>query len=728
MVPFSRAKKQIPSKQRKGAHRPASKLRKRRSPPQEEPVSATGSRGLARYCDLVALFLLMIATLPAVWLSPHTLVVVEHPVLIDHSWILDTSFKASRGLWLGRDVTFTYGPLFQWLSSAPARWTGFSMGAVHSTYNTLPLWCTFLLGYLTLRLLLPEQPAWKHSVLLILLSVFWAASELRSSLPIFLFALFLRGWYALRDGSLSPVVLGCFAAIMCAVACLYSADAGIYSFAAFLISLAGVACEGYREWQALRRYSIALLTFGGSSAVLVIVINAIMATPLDFRFWKNSLAIIAGYRWIEPFPILTGFDGMRLIGPLVVASIIFLVRMVNKSSRNIITARRGFCFGALVFSVVCMQPALVRSDLPHIIIGTFALVFFAGILLFSFESRAASVFAVAFAIACSLFLAQPALVLLPTNIRDRFSNLRGPITACPNGLKEFDRTCYPAAVTDMLQTAAAYLQQHSNPNSSIVIFPFQTLFGMASGRNVAGGVMQSYLVSGTRLSQIDIAGLDRATAPAGLYLPDADLKHATTNDLSLLVDGVANFTRSPEIWLWMVRHYRSDRELVPGVIGLQRDDSRVGRISIHPQPIGVSAQTAPVEEQRTLIDLGSFSWPSQADFLRLRVTVRYSAWWKLRKPARLLLEITRADGSRDVQYFLVQPNVSAEVWFYPWRQPELANYFDADESHWRSSRPPLTRLRLLVTPLDWVSIQPDTVVIEAADAVRITQGTSTISF
>ncbi len=69
-----------------------------------------------------------------------------------------------------------------------------------------------------------------------------------------------------------------------------------------------------------------------------------------------------------------------------------------------------------------------------------------------------------------------------------------------------------------------------------------------------------------------------------------------------------------------------------------------------------------------------------ADFLRLRLTARYGPLWKLRKPERLQLEITRADGSRDLQSFVVEPNVSSEVWFYPWNQAELANYFAADES------------------------------------------------
>ncbi len=70
-----------------------------------------------------------------------------------------------------------------------------SFGALYATWNTVPLWCAIVFAYLALRLLLPEQPPWKRFVLLLLLSSFWETS-LRTTFPVLLFALFLRGWYA----------------------------------------------------------------------------------------------------------------------------------------------------------------------------------------------------------------------------------------------------------------------------------------------------------------------------------------------------------------------------------------------------------------------------------------------------------------------------------------------------------------------------------------------------
>ena len=240
--------------------------------------------------------------------------------------------------------------------------------------------------------------------------------------------------------------------------------------------------------------------------------------------------------------------------------------------------------------------------------------------------------------------------------------------------------------------------------------------------------MQAYTASGPALSQLEIAGLENAPVPAGLYLPDADMTHLSDSglvhwrnlDLSLPVGGTYNFTRTPEVWFWMLQHYHSEGQLSTGVFGLPRDDSRGSRISMQAQTLGLAARTYPIRERSSVVDIGLPYWPEGTDFLRLRLTVRYAWWWKLRKPERLQLELIRADGSSELRWFVVQPNTSMEVWFYPWSQPDLARYFDEDESNWRSTpRPAITGLRILSTPLDWVSVAPSAIVVEAADAVRM---------
>ena len=84
--------------------------------------------------EWLVLLILLAASTPPILFRRTSLTIVPPFNLLDGSWILDTSYKAAGGIWLGRDVAFTYGPLFQWLSSAPSRWIGISVGSILATW------------------------------------------------------------------------------------------------------------------------------------------------------------------------------------------------------------------------------------------------------------------------------------------------------------------------------------------------------------------------------------------------------------------------------------------------------------------------------------------------------------------------------------------------------------------------------------------------------------------
>ncbi len=691
---------------------------------------------LAGHWDLLVLLLFVIASIDPVWLSPRVPSVVREPSLTDDSWHLDEVFKLSRGIWVGREVAFTHGPIFQWLSSVPARVLGVSMGAVYATWDAVMLWCALVSVYLTLRLLLAEQPAWRRALLLFPLLVFWLVSwesSLQYALPVLLFVIFLRGWYAVTEGRAKSYGLGTVAALLCVVAFLISSDTGVYSAAAWVIATAAIFFEERRDKQVAGRCIVALLSYAVSGLIFALAVNAAMGRTFDFRFWKDSAQIVSVYRWATP-AAMTNAGTARLLVTLVVGAVAFLFRARTRSARNpAIAQRAAFLLGGFAFALVMLQSALVRSDLGHVESASFAMVLLTATVLFSFQSRRISSAAVPLAIICSLLFVRPASG--PANAIRLVRQLLKPKTQCPAGLREFDRSCFAPEFTAMLRSTTSYLVQHSGPREDIVVFPYQTIFGIASRRSAAGGLMQPYTASGPYLSQLEISGLERAPAPAGLYLTDLEwgfrdgrpgLSEANgirrlNLGIGVPIDGVYNFTRTPELWFWMLRHFRTEGGAVSlGIFGLRRDDSRAARISMQPQTLGVAAQTFPLRERSSIVDLGAPAWPTGADFLRLRLTVRYGFWWKVRKPENMQVEITRADGSSELRWFIVQPNVSSEIWLYPWSQDDLANYLDADESHWRTTpHPAITRLRLIATPLDWVSVAPDAIVLEAADAVRI---------
>ena len=650
---------------------------------QRPPVPAAEQRQflwLKKYWDFLAVVLLGMASFPTVWLRQRAVFLVPNYGLIDDHWHLDSTFKALRGICIGRDVAFTHGPIFQWLSSIPARTMPLSMGALYATWNTVPLWCAIVFAYLALRLLLPEQPPWKRFVLLLLLSSFWETS-LRTTFPVLLFALFLRGWYAVKDGRMRSLFVGIGGAVLCGTAFLIAGDTGVYATAAWFICFGAMALEMRRDRFGAKLFS-ALLAFAGAAVLLAVVINCFLASPLEFKFWRDSLAQVTVYRWATP-AAMTDKGTTLFFGGLLIGLAIFVLRFATRDkAAGAITERTAFLAGAFGLGLAQMQSALVRSDVGHVIIGEFAMIFFASVILFSFRGRLSAI-GVFVAIACSMLFSHP--VFRPSSVIRLYSQLREPMTECPPGYGEFDRACYLEPLTPPMLTAAAnFLSQHSGPNDSIFVFPYQTMFGLAARRDVAGGLMQAYTASGPELSRIEISGLEGKSIPAALYLPDDDYSHMSEaevarwsrNYLSVPVDGISNFTRIPEVWFWMVRRYRTSEQLTPGVVGLQRDDSRVNRIAMQAQSLGLPARSYPIDERSSVTALGAPSWPQGFDFIRLRIKVHYPFWWKLRKPERLQLEITRANGTRDIQWFMAQPNVSTEVWFYPWSGPDLARYFE----------------------------------------------------
>jgi len=692
-------------------------MSKHRSSPA---ISTRPLSKLARNWDALLVLLLIVASLPLAWLSPKTVVVIQHPGTFDDHWVLDAVYKVTHGIYFARDVVFLYGPLAHWLMAAPPRLAGLSLGSIYTSYRTLLLWCAVVFTYGALRLLLPEQPAWKRAVLLLVMCAFWTSWDGRTALGLLLFAGFLRGWYAVREGTLMPVPFACGSALAIAFAFYYSADTGVYGIAAWSLTLAGVVWQHRRETHKLRLVINALAAFAASAIVLLFVINLANGGLLDFHFWRTSLALVSVHRWNEPVAMSDSGE-VHLLVPLLAGSALFALRLLVPADRSkVIAARIGFLLSAFAFAVLSMQSGLVRSDFPHIIAGVYPIAFFSGVILFSFRSRIVSIGAAIATVAASLLFVRLLPEFQPASLRWRLARMIHPIATCPRGYREIDRACFPDEFANSLQATVTYLQQHSSERDAVLIYPYQYMFAVAARRDAAGAVEQSFLANGAYLSQFDIDGMKRANAPVGLFVRDATPREYASPTLSLPIDDVSNFTRTPDVWFWVFRNYRADQPLAPGVIGLVRDETRVARISSQVFPLSLQVHTYPVDSRSAGIELGAPEWPAGgADFLRLRMKLRYSPLWKLRKPERLQLEITRADGSRSLRSFVLEPNVETDVWFYPWDEADLALFFDSHEETWRMSpRPAIANLRLIVSPLDWFSQKPESVTIGAADAVR----------
>lgn len=669
-------------------------------------------RRLSRSWDILGVILLILSSLPSVWISPRSLGIVGSPAPTDDSWIVDMVFKASHGIWIGRDVAFTFGPLLQWLSSVPARSVGVSMGAIFPTYGTLPLWCGLVLSWIALRLLLSEQPPWKRLVLFLLVNLFWSTLDLRPYVNVFVFSVFLSGWYAVSNGVVRSWLAALAAALLSVASFLVSPDTGVYAVAILIVTWAGVALEFRRQRSMLRRLALALVQCAGFLLVLTVAINAWAATPFDFRFWKISLALAGTYRWFEPLG-MSKPGKVCVVAALVTGLLVFALRAFFRSSSNAsLTARPGFLLSGALFAFLALQSGLVRSDIGHVYRSIFPAIFLMGCIAFALRGRLQWVI-VPTVVAASALLASPQPALLPTNIAGYYSQNHHPLMSCPADLEEFDRACFTPQFVQGLESASAFLKSHTDPAQAVVVFPYQSIYGVAAQRNVAGGLLQAYQANGKLLSQVELQGLENSDAPAGLYLPEGPLSPA--------IDGVPNFTRTPEVWFWFLRHYRAASQPSPGIWALiRRDPAFQGLGDMQVIPLAMESKYYPVRQRHSQLELGSVSWPPEgADFLRLQMRVNYPFWWKIRKPERIQLEISYDNGQRALKTFVLPPNTDSEVWFYPWDESDLIRFFGPDDD-WRTRRPAVSSLRLLTSPYDWVSVVPDSVFLERAEAVRLT--------
>ena len=665
--------------------------------------------------DWCLLLLLLAASSPTILFRHQSLFYGPGLELLDSSWVLDTSYKAATGIWFGRDVVFTYGPLFQWLSSTPSRWLGISTGAVFTTWYTLPYFLIVLATFLSAWLLLQEASPWKRRLFFLVAVVFWSHPDVRTAVSIAVFLGFMRLVDAVASDTRIRVLPALVAGAVCILCFLLSTDTGLYSVAALALSVTAT----YAVKRRLPGTGFRLMIFTGLAAacfaVLMLATNAAMASPLNFKFWESSLTFGTSYRWFEPLAMPKASKRLVLC-TLGMGIVIFsLAWRWREPDSRCWTLSPSFLLSGFFFSFLMLQSGLVRSDLGHVLLAIYPMIFFCGAIVAGGRNSAPVLSAtiLGMAVAVTLLLLPPYWIFAPGTLEAKWSGMHAPMVGCPDGFRLFDQACFRTADSELLSSVSAYVDQHTDRRDPILVFPYETAFGLTSRRMVAGGVLQSYLVNGEYLTNLELAGLRRWDPPFGLYFPDGVISEA--------VDGIPNFTRSPRLWFYLVRHYRLAGSPAKGVLGLARDGTRDWRLTLHQQELETTPGEMPITSRNSSFDLAPVHWPSEgADFLRLRLRITYSPLWKIRKPSQTSVQITFADGSQKRIGFLVEPNRTSEVWLYPWDGAAMGSYFAADEAEWRvTNRPAVVGLKLFITRFDWISVVPSRLFIESVDAVRM---------
>ncbi len=265
-------------------------------------------------------------------------------------------------------------------------------------------------------------------------------------------------------------------------------------------------------------------------ALLMLVTNTWMSSTLNFKFWRSSLVIANGYRWFEPIPMVQQ-NKWLLFKILAMGVVVFGAAWLRRRPDGPWTRRTAFLISGFCLAFLMMQSSLVRSDYGHIIIGIYPMIFLCGAIAID-EVRSAPLLSVVLPVAtliATLAFAHPYPLFLPGSIATQLQQIVHPTLRCPEGSGEFDRACFSPKDAELVRSVSTYVDQHTIAGNSIAVFPYETAFGLTSRRQVAGGVLQSYLVNGEYLTGVELAGLRQADPKFGLYLPDGAISLASTS-------------------------------------------------------------------------------------------------------------------------------------------------------------------------------------------------------
>lgn len=653
---------------------------------------------------------------------------------IDSSWALQIAFNSHQGVWLNRDVWFSYGPLFEWLLRActwPHKW---SLGAFFKYGRWLGVSSVHYGGWLTgffiiaatwaiCAFLLRGQPPWKRLFYIFELVVFWMYWDVRPVADVLLFAVAVYECDRIRNRSAGlprALCLGLFITL----AFLLSADAGVYALAGFLIVSFSYLCWYRTVPGYFRRVLRFVVWVTAGVAAGTFLTGVILTRSNGVEFWRMNLALLQGYRWAMSIPFDAALAA-RLFFVTGMTLTIFVLGWIWRDARSLCPVRHpAFLTAAALFSLLMLQSSLVRADWEHVFFGLIPGIMLVGAVLMGADTdsrgRAWQYLPVFLALGLTaVFSPAPNPSFVPSMLARHVSSYRlQAAKSCPPGTSYLNGACFLESDYNLIHTVAQYIAGHSAPSDWIAIFPYQNIYGVAANRKVAGGILQNYAAIGDQLVARHIAGLESTKPSLAVYSVDGVGWGG--------IDGVPNLTRSPEIWLYLQSHYESVAEPVPGVAILQRDSARQQhwKMQVTDLPVSQEARNAHFGGSTGLEVAADLSWPAEAAFLRLTVQVRYPFWWHVLKPRHLLVTLGFADGTEKNVVAIAEPNRPANIWIYPWRDADLQNYFSADDTTWRSAAPgtPLRRVSIMPYGRDVFSVDPTSIRVTGLQAVELSLG------
>jgi hypothetical protein len=550
--------------------------------------------------------------------APHNSVSVEGASLIG----LAQSFQQHNIS--GRDFQSMFGPGAQLLASVAMSATK-THSAAHAYGMITFVFCGASAFLIAIMLLLCDRLTWQDSLIVygfcFSLNLFFDVLDIRTALLLAIAALAYRITSAetIRQLMIWSTVTG----LACFCAQLVTFDLGIY---AAVVVLGSVVAGSI-----LTRNSDVLL---GLAVIVATIAAANLGLVASFKWTSANYGLMFDYQSYALEILRTFHNSMgtmwelstgHTIGLAVVALYVIGASVIVILRRSSDSLDASLFAGLLLLSVIWLNTASVKSDVPHIMAAFTPMVLVLGLLATKVwasrpEGIAWAIVVVALLFVWPLFNASAANDVVQiadgrVQARAAIRNLyNGPLAAGP--------------VPNWLKTELA-----DQASVSTLSFPFDNSIGSALNHPAFAPVLESYVASSEALERYYVQSIDKQ--PQGsievLYGPDRILP----------------ITQTPDIFEYLYSHF--------GLVST--DDHADGHYILRGRELQRNVTREPIAFAATheLADRGvlKLAAPTTCGLMRLRLYVEYARDPFIFRPSGL--ELILSDGDQQVWQGVIQP-------------------------------------------------------------------------
>lgn len=648
-------------------------------------------RSRAAEC-LLCLFVIAVAVPPATYRAQQ--IIAPPFALVDRSWQMELPTRMRHGEWAGRDFVYNYGPLYQILHAAgyclppgdlPSflRWQHFPARAL----TMLSLW---------LSLGLTGAPlAWRGAVCLVW-SLIWAApadlvggefKPMALTSPMMLAGRTLLGR--------RPIGLVATWSITSIVALFYSFDLGLVTALSLCLAAlgAGIGSLGIATNLAQRARRNAAIGIIALTLALGATTAALSQTSFH-AYLEDSWHVVTGYTAMMTLPISPFLLACLVVLGLVGLGAVVFVGIRTRAALGREDREAGPLLGIwawALFALVWQRYALTRSDPLHVWTAALPTIFLVVALIPALPGI--------FGTWMPVRWLSPAVLMLPAILfptpraawRERWERWNGEVEQS-RGL----RVDHAA-----LEQAAYWARDCSN--AFVYPWPWESIAVVLGEKQNPAYTVQSFATD-EYLELRTIQRLEKTPDLAALIFREGRQGG---------IDGVASWSRSPLLFLYLLTHFELARPPDPHFALLQRSNSdrRKWRMVDLPLPPGGVSFTPSVQGGLSLpLPTGAVR---ASDLIVLRLRVDKTASLGLFKPGVLVAALSLGNGARVIEPIKVPQDGAVHtriLGFQTLADDQLFSAFVADR-WWRASEG-VAQLELVWTPLDPLTIRPARVTLE----------------